>query len=420
MKNFKIFFTLIIFIAISSCSSDDDSPFVDSQSPTAPLNLVANNITLTSMQLSWDAATDNVGVSGYQVFVNGTMFQDNVTNTSTSLEGLTTNTVYEIYVVALDAEENISETSNILETCTLIQELSFTTTLSTMGIYAHTLADLSPATGVQLYELNTILYTDYAKKQRLIKIPNCQTISYNGSDLFPDFPNNTLISKTFYYDLDENNPDAGRIIIETRVIIKVNGEWILGNYVWNTAQTEAFLTETESVLPIDYINQNGENTHIDYEIPNAKQCQQCHHTFDEETIPIGPKLMNMNFVPSFTYQNQLDYFISIGLLDGVSSSSEIGFMPNWEDTTASLSDRGRAYLDVNCAHCHQPGGETPIFLNTDYRYEVPLDESGIEEGVIEIKGRFDSDVFGFGMPLIGRTIVHEEGKALLFEYLDSL
>ncbi|MGV6828670.1 MAG: fibronectin type III domain-containing protein [Flavobacteriales bacterium] len=419
MKNLKIISLWAALLLITSCSKDD-SPTVDTQKPSTPLNLIASNITETSMQLNWDAATDNVGVTGYQVFVNGSLTLDEVTTTSVNLDNLTSDTVYQIYLISYDAEGNTSETSNTLETCTLIQTITFKTKLSDMGIYAHTLSDLTPATGVQMYELNTILYTDYAKKQRLIKIPNCQKIAYNGNDLFPNFPNNTMISKTFYYDLDENNPDAGKIIIETRVIIKVNEEWNLGNYVWNNAQTEAYLTTTESVVPIDYVNSQGITTHIDYEIPNMDQCIQCHHN-EEIILPIGPKLRNMNFVPSFTNnQNQLDYFIENGFLDGVSSSSEIGVLPNWEDTSLTLAERARAYLDVNCAHCHQPGGETPIFLNTDYRYEVPLDESGIVEGAEEIKSRFESDVFGFGMPLIGRTIVHQEAKELLFEYLDSL
>lgn len=405
-------------LILSSCGSDDDG-YVDNEQPSTPLNLVITNSTSGTWSVSWEMATDNQSVTGYNVYVDGLLTQESITGTSTDITSLADYNQYSVYVTALDAEGNESEISNTL-TCTFIgAPLEFKPTLSEMGIYKGDIADLNPAEGVQLYELNTILYTDYAKKQRLVRLPNCQTME-KVDDLLPNYPNNTIISKTFYYDVNETDNTENNRIIETRVVIKINGAWQLGNYVWNNAQTEAVLDNNASVVPFGYINESGNNVQLNYEIPSADQCIQCHHTYNEEIILIGPNLRNMNFAPSFTSQNQLDYFIENGLLTGMDSSSEVGVMPNWEDTAASLSERGRAYMDVNCAHCHRPGGEVADFLNTDFRYEVPLNESGIVEGVEEIKSRFNTTVFGFGMPLIGRTLVHEEGKVLLFEYLDSL
>jgi uncharacterized repeat protein (TIGR03806 family) len=417
-KLFGILFCASMLI-VTSCGSDDDA-YVDNEQPSSPLNLVITNSSIGDWMIAWEMATDNEGVSGYNIYVDGLLLQGNVSGTNFTISNLTDYNQYSVFVTALDAEGNESEISNTI-TCTFLgTPLEFKPTLSEMGIFQGNLGDIAPADGVQPYELNTSLYTDYSKKQRLIRLPNCQTMNHND-DLLPDFPNNTIMSKTFYYDLDETNGVADDLkIIETRVVIKINGEWLLGNYVWNDSQTEAVLDNSGGIVPFDFINETGTTVSLNYEIPNADQCIQCHHSYDQEIIIIGAKLRNMNLVPSFTGQNQLDYFIEIGLLDGIQSSSEVSILPNWEDTSLSLSDRGRAYLDVQCAHCHSPGGEVPPFLFTDYRFETPIEDAGITSNVEEIKSRFNSTTFGFSMPLLGRTILHEEGKTLLFEYLDSL
>ena len=75
--------------------------------------------------------------------------------------------------------------------------LVFETNLSEMGIYSGDLSNLSPAENVHLYDLNSRLFTDYAHKQRLIRMPEGEAMQYNGNSLFPVFPDNTIITKTF-------------------------------------------------------------------------------------------------------------------------------------------------------------------------------------------------------------------------------
>ena len=56
-----------------SCGSDDDEMSdIDNQNPTAPQNLIVSNITDSSLDLSWSAATDNVGVTNYKLYIDGT------------------------------------------------------------------------------------------------------------------------------------------------------------------------------------------------------------------------------------------------------------------------------------------------------------------------------------------------------------
>ena len=135
----------------------------------------------------------------------------------------------------MDAEGNESLQSNSLTVETLVAPLIFKDYLSEMGVFSGDLKSLTPAENVHLYDLNSRLFTDYAHKQRLIRMPEGEAMQYNNNSLLPIFPDNTLISKTFYYYEDENNTNSNKIIIETRVLIKTEGTWKVGEYLWDDA-----------------------------------------------------------------------------------------------------------------------------------------------------------------------------------------
>jgi PQQ-dependent dehydrogenase (s-GDH family) len=92
----------------------------DTQSPTAPANLASSNITSNSFTLSWSASTDNLGVSGYDVYQDGIKINSsNISGTSYNVTGLTANTSYAYYVKAKDAAGNQSANSSTLNVTTL-------------------------------------------------------------------------------------------------------------------------------------------------------------------------------------------------------------------------------------------------------------------------------------------------------------
>ena len=300
--------------------------------------------------------------------------------------------------------------------------LKFETNLSDMGINFGPLSDLVPETNVHLFELNSILFTDYAYKQRLIRLPEGAAMEYNNSSLLPIFPDNTIITKTFFYYLDEMDPSLGKKIIETRVMLKTEGTWKMGNYKWNEAQTEAVYTESSSEVPITYINLAGETRNIDYVIPSNDDCITCHN-IDNVKIPIGPKLRNLNFNPmnGTVNENQINYFINNGLLEGLLDNSSITVLPDWtDDVNFDIFERGRAYIDINCAHCHQPGGIVPTGFLLDYRLETPFENTGIYEHRGQIESRIQSLVPVYLMPQIGRSVVHDEGVEMMLEYLQAI
>jgi len=93
-------------------------PNPDTENPTAPSNLIANNETNNSIQLSWDAATDNVAVASYDIYMDGSL-TDNSLTTNYLATGLTAETNYSFYVIAKDPSGNTSTQSNTANATTL-------------------------------------------------------------------------------------------------------------------------------------------------------------------------------------------------------------------------------------------------------------------------------------------------------------
>ena len=89
----------------------------DTEAPTAPSNLTSSNVTETTVDLSWNASTDNVGVTGYDIYKNGSVMASTA-NTSYNVTGLTAATTYSFYVKAKDAAGNVSAASNTISVTT--------------------------------------------------------------------------------------------------------------------------------------------------------------------------------------------------------------------------------------------------------------------------------------------------------------
>lgn len=92
-------------------------PSSDTQAPTIPTNLTASAITTSSVTLNWTASTDNIGVTGYSIYMNNTL-KTTVTTTTASITGLTASTAYSFYVIAKDAAGNSSTKSTTITATT--------------------------------------------------------------------------------------------------------------------------------------------------------------------------------------------------------------------------------------------------------------------------------------------------------------
>ncbi len=102
----------------STSDIDFDGGGTDTQAPTTPTNLGAANATQTTIDLSWNAATDNVAVSGYDIYQGNTVIATAI-GTSYQVTGLTVNTSYSFKIKAKDAAGNQSGFSNTTTATTL-------------------------------------------------------------------------------------------------------------------------------------------------------------------------------------------------------------------------------------------------------------------------------------------------------------
>ncbi|MBN9385636.1 MAG: hypothetical protein J0H74_33085 [Chitinophagaceae bacterium] len=286
--------------------------------------------------------------------------------------------------------------------------------LSDFQIYSGKVSDLTPAEGFIKYELAAPLFTDYAEKERLIKVPAGTSIGIAGDGL-PSFPNGTMLVKTFFYWKDKRDPAKGKRIIETRLLIKANEGWLAGTYVWNNEQNEAVLTNSGLKTGVNWIDKNGEEKNINYQVPTIKQCGTCHNS-QNEIIPIGFKIRNLNITVTRNNiaTNQLQYFAGLGIANAVNPLS-LSKLPSWNDDSFTPEQRVRAYLEVNCAHCHNNNG---FCSASDFRpaYENSLSDSKI----LEKRKRIVRFIRSGRMPLLGTTIVHQEGLQLIENYLNTL
>ncbi len=311
--------------------------------------------------------------------------------------------------------------------------------LSAYGFFDGNLADHQPAEDVYPYSINTPLFSDYAEKLRFFRLPKDSAIIYNPDSVL-QFPVGSEIIKTFFYYKDFRNPDKGRTLIETRVLKHEESGWKTYPYVWNDEQTDAYLDVAGDRKNVQWIDEKGKKQKLEYVIPNVNQCKNCHIKYNELT-PIGPSARQMH-QPDTKVNSELLAFAEAGLLIGLPEDhTEIPHVPLWEDDKASINDRARAYLDINCAHCHNPGAPantSGLWLGSEVKdinklgvHKVPIAagrgsgkfDFDIEPGKPEssiLLFRMESEDPGIRMPEIGRKMIHEEGNALIREWIKNM
>ncbi|NUY80673.1 hypothetical protein HUK80_07190 [Flavobacterium sp. MAH-1] len=312
-----------------------------------------------------------------------------------------------------------------------------------------------PSLNVLPYAPSSNLFADYSHKKRFVWMPTGTKATFAGDNVSLELPVGAALIKTFYYDNVQSAPVPGQTrIIETRVMIRQASGWIFADYVWNADQTEALLDLAGSVTPISWTDENGVSRNVDYRIPNEVQCKVCHKWQDSQNggtaiqIPIGIKPQNLNF--NYNYgnesKNQLTKWIEAGYLDpNFTMPSAANSTVDYSDATKPVELRVRSYFDANCSHCHMTNrhcdyrpmrfafSETTgtnglanmgVCVDTQDMQGFPTELGKIitprhpEQSMLFYRVNTINETFR--MPLHGRTLIHDEGVALIQEWINSL
>ncbi len=290
----------------------------------------------------------------------------------------------------------------------------------------------APSAGVTPYDLATPLFSDYALKARYVFVPPGTSATWSADDVFA-FPIGAVLVKTFAYPADFRRPQDNVRALETRLLIRKASGWTAQTYVWDADGGEARLQIAGAQIPVHFVDAGGGARDIQYAVPNKNQCKGC-HAFDDALTPIGPRARNLDRSFGDTTENQIAHWSRIGVLTGAPSS-----LP--ASVNETLDAQTRAYLDVNCAHCHNPHGPASISgLDLRFTQADPV-QRGVRKRPVAA-GRASADLTyaidpgkpdqsillhrmesvdpGVMMPELGRTIVHTEGVDLVRRWIAAM
>jgi uncharacterized repeat protein (TIGR03806 family) len=275
--------------------------------------------------------------------------------------------------------------------------------------------------GMIPYTVQVPLWSDHAEKSRWLALPDgtsMEQIESDDGDL--DFPVGTVLVKHFR---------LFKQLIETRLLMRhEGGQWAGYSYEWNDSETEATLLEGGKLKDI-----NGQL----WQYPSGAECLQCHTRAAGWVL--GPTVRQLN-----TYQDDGEALYS--QLQMLEDLALFAFEPDHslefaapDNPDASLDDRARAYLDVNCAGCHRPGGEAgrsemdlradTALAETGACNQPPLVESfGNPEEKLVVPGNPENSILyyrishqeAYRMPPLGSSELDAEGMRLVEDWILSL
>jgi len=308
----------------------------------------------------------------------------------------------------------------------------------------------APNPGGVPFDLTTPLFSDYATKYRVAFLPPPapggppQPATYDAETIF-DFPVGTIIAKTFTFRVDQRDPSLGERWVETRLLIRRATGWVGLPYVWADDRSSATLEPGGAARDVSWIHFDGGTRITHYRVPNTSQCTAC-HSGGGGNEPIGPKarMLNGDFAYPGGVENQLEHWAANGFLAGLPALpvSQLPRLPVWNDPNdGTLEARARTYLEINCAHCHNPQGrarfsglhlEATVPVTTELGVCKPPTAAGTGGGNLVydiVPGDPASSILIFRMasvdpaiqmPELSKSVVHDEGVQLIANWIATL
>lgn len=296
---------------------------------------------------------------------------------------------------------------------------------------------MTPNDGLIPYDLIIPFWSDGAVKDRWVSLP-AGKIQFAPTGEWV-FPRGTVFVKTFELATNETTPDVRRRL-ETRLIVcDLEGTVYGVTYKWRPDNSDADLLATNLEEPILIRTATGTRTQTWY-YPSRQDCLTCHTTNAGLVLGVKTRQLNRDFTfPSGVTDNELRTWNHLGLFEPGFDEASLPRFPKlakYDDSTRSLEDRARSFLDANCAHCHRPKGTVAFF---DARYDTPLADQNLIDGHVLIDERIDDpriiapndiwrsimymradSVEAFKMPPLAHNEVDVKSMAVLRQWIQSL
>ncbi len=298
---------------------------------------------------------------------------------------------------------------------------------------------LAPASGLIPYDLIVPFWSDGAAKMRYMALPKGTQIGFTPDGEW-SFPAGTVFVKTFELPTDEANPQVKRRL-ETRLLVRDDKGGVYGvDYKWRPDNSDADLLPTSLTEDIPVRGRDGSIHEQTWYYPSRENCLTCHNSHTSGVLGLKTRQLNRTMTyPSGVSDNELRTLDHLHLLDAPVSAAQLNTLPTLaalSDTSRSIEDRARSYLDANCGHCHRPGGTVAYF---DARYDTPLPKQELIDGPVLINEGIDRphvisphDIWrsiaymrintngDIRMPPLARETIDGQGVEVLRDWINSM
>jgi glucose/arabinose dehydrogenase/mono/diheme cytochrome c family protein len=334
------------------------------------------------------------------------------------------------------------------------------------------------------YSVNAPFWSDGAFKERYLALPGADSrIDFTRSRGW-NFPDGTVVVKSFALDLETGNP-ASRRYVETRFLTKQDGEWFGYSYAWNDAQTDGELVNAKGAdSTFTVTDARGGRREQTWHYPSRAECMVCHSRAANFVLGLSTLQMNKEHTYGPVTDNQLRTLEHLGLFrvdwpgearevlresvkargrTDAQADAEVGRqtplkdqraavaasllalppkkyarLTDPSDAKAGLTARARSYLHANCSQCHVEAGggnaQMELELTTPVEKMRVLDVRpqhntyALDEARLIAPGRPERSVLlhrvshrGEGhMPPLSTSVVDEAGVRLLREWVQGM
>lgn len=314
--------------------------------------------------------------------------------------------------------------------------------LSQTGVFSD-IATLTPTAGLLPYEVNAALWTDGARKQRWLLVPQHDRKDGDGGTISFStygewyFPSGTVAVKQFDLAVDDRDPAIVRRL-ETRILIRgLDGQVFGATYRWRDDQRDADLLSELRNEDIAITTADGSTRTQRWTYPGRSDCLTCHNRTAGGLLGVSTRQLNR---PGHDGVNQIAAWNADGVFDPPLEAERLADLPHlpaYDDKTVPVVERVRSYLDANCSHCHRPGAMG--FTSYDARFETPLERQNLlyvrpvnDYGIDRARYVKPNDPWRsmllvrlekndtMKMPPLGRNVVDHRAIALLREWIASM